>query len=166
MKKNVFLLCVLAVMALTVTNCETEKPPAAPEGEKLEGTSWTLVGFFDVGKNELKEADRNFVDEPYREILVRSCEGHCYTLGFLEYGDVGGATVVNSFMGGYVVDYTHSTIEFREMDISMAEDPEDGERYYRDLRCVQAFELNDAELKLYYNNRKNYLLFRPWGRPQ
>jgi len=167
MKKNVFLLCVLAVMALTVTNCETEKPPAAPEGKKLEGTGWTLVGFFDVEKNELEEVNREPKDDGM--YWAEQCKANwlwCYSLDFREnlsitgYPEYRGKGIKRAFWGTYNIDYTRSIIMWQDEDGTAVVDFDEAERYIEELHRTQIFELNDRVLKLYFSDRKNYLLFK------
>ncbi|MPN26491.1 hypothetical protein SDC9_173916 [bioreactor metagenome] len=59
------------------------------------------------------------------------------------------------------MDYTHSTIDMHNRLLRIAmQDTHDGELYHTALEAAKTFELSDTELKLYYNNGKNYLLFK------
>ena len=60
-----------------------------------------------------------------------------------------------------IVDYTLSTIQFKINSKPDANDVYDGDFYYQILAYnTLEFELNENELKLFYNNRKNYLLYK------
>ena len=155
MKNTKLLLFALAVLAFV--SCDG-KEPVGPGGKNvLAETEWKLVGFFDVVKGELIE------------IMGKECDD-CYTLRFfvLSGEDLPQCrikTTANTGTGSYRADYSNSTIEFVDTlsRTGMEELYEDGKWYYTILHSgirTFEFELKDVELKLYYNNRKNYLLFK------
>jgi len=155
MKKAIFLLCSLVVLVFTVINCNTGVSLDKGDG-KLFNTRWKLVGFFDVEKNE------------FSELEVKNCV-HCYILNFQQDSTVvendkrywvsWGKLETVSFGAYYIVDYIRSTIIFELIARHASEDTYDGEKYYEALVDVRTFERNGDELKLYYNDGKNYLLF-------
>jgi len=148
MKNAKLLLCALAMLAFI--GCDG-KEPVGPGGKNtLAYTKWKLIGFFDVNENKLTEP-----------VVAESCD-NCYTLQFYDTTGCNGRAVKNSFRGYYRANYTYSTIEFVDsLSETLVEEPdEEANRYLADLQNVNAFELKDVELKLYYNNKKNYLLFK------
>ena len=72
-----------------------------------------------------------------------------------------GTLVLWTFDFNYTMDYTLSTFKFQCMSRGYTADIYDGDFYYNILDDVQEFEfeLKENELKLYYNDRKNYLLY-------
>jgi hypothetical protein len=142
----------------TVTNCDSE---ISPGESTLFDTRWKLVGFFDVERNELREPRYGdpWGDDP----------DYWYTIHFLPdtvRGDHGlhaatGTSIMNAIGCLYIADYTLSTFILFEVIATVMGDRFDGQDYIDALREVQAFELKDTSLKLYYNDKKNYLLFRP-----
>ena len=67
---------------------------------------------------------------------------------------------VNFFSGNvyYLIDYTLSMIQF---GIIVPEDSSSDEKEYLNALCnAQTFELKNSELKIYYNDKMNYLLFK------
>ena len=57
-----------------------------------------------------------------------------------------------------LVDYSLSTIQF-EINPTL-DDSSDDKKYFNALGNTQAFEVENCNLKLYFNNRNNYLLFK------
>ena len=120
----------------------------------LEGTKWKLVGIMDLKTGELIEF------EP------KDCE-ECYTITF-NYTSTsfwGKVVEVECFSSCYTIDYTLLTIQF-PLGIQRpdAEDIYDGEVFLEILihkfQELGQFELKNTELKLYYNDKNNYLLFK------
>jgi len=175
MKNTKLLLFALAVLAFV--GCDGKEPVRPEEGKKPPvGILWELVGFFDVEKNELIEADRQFLNESNGEMYSRYCETFsCYLVEFYgnrfyqgshseRYPMFAGKMVRGGFRGGYVIDYAKSTIKITVSNRDLVEDFDDAEKYLSHLKRIQAFELKDStELKLYYNDHMNYLLFRSLG---
>jgi len=136
--------------------CKKNNPISGTEPDteiSLKGTKWKLVGIMDMLIGELTEL------EP------EDCED-CYTIAFDNIDDFfeGKAVEVVFLSPCYTVNYTFSTIQF-PMGIERpdADDIYDGNLYLEiwsfNFREVQPFELRDSELKLYYNDKRNYLLF-------
>jgi len=157
MKNGKLLQFALAVLVFTVINCNNGVSPDKGDG-KLFNTKWKLVGFFDVEKEMLATPE------------VNDCE-NCYTLEFSGQKDTlflydsgywrcSGEIITLNFGCSYAVDYTSSTFNFGAITRVAAQELHDGEEYNMMLYNVQAFELSNDSLKLYYNDRKNYLLFK------
>jgi hypothetical protein len=49
---------------------------------------------------------------------------------------------------------------WQDEDGTAVVDFDEAERYIEELHRTQIFELNDRVLKLYFSDRKNYLLFK------
>jgi len=116
----------------------------------LQGTNWKLAGIFNSETGNIKEL------EP------KNCDG-CYTLSFLT-----DSTFITQGVNIYVdyarysVNYTLSTIHF-SFYIVAVDEPYDGNEYWYSLLSAgqyQKFYLSDTYLKLYFNDKMNYLLFK------
>jgi len=70
---------------------------------------------------------------------------------------VRGVNIYLPFSTCYFVDYALSTIQF---EIYLYDDDYDGNEYFEALLNTQTFELRKSTLKLYFNDKKNYLLFK------
>jgi hypothetical protein len=136
-------------------------------------TKWKLVGFFDIEKNQLIEP-----------VAPKDCDT-CYTLEFgpKDTCEPAGipetprcsdttATIIGVYKGaiGYLVgvDNTLSTLNFFFSVTWGRPIIDEGDSVYFQafqftgddvIRRIE-YELTGSELKLYYNDRKNYLLFR------
>ena len=70
-------------------------------------------------------------------------------------------TSTNSMVGLYSVDYETGAFQIcRGGWSTMVGEIPDGNRYNDALHTVQSFFLQKTELRLYYNNNQNYLLFK------
>ena len=107
---------------------------------------WKLAGFGDVSSSGIKNAEPN--DE------------WCYVLKFKERGELAGMTSTNSFEGTYEINYSKSIIQILIGFITKVGEYLDGELYIESLKNVNFFTLEKDELKLYYNDGQNYLLFK------
>jgi hypothetical protein len=162
MKNKIFMLCMFVVLMVTVTNCDSGVSPEEKGERMLFDTRWKLAGFYDVERNELREPR-------YGEIPFDLEHDRWYTLHFLSATDdhmgahqANGISVGNMAGCAYIADYALSTFVFFHVTTLVTNDFYDGQDYIDALQDVQAFELKDTSLKLYYNDKKNYLLFRPW----
>ena len=148
-----------AVLAFTAVNAE--------EASTLFGTKWKLGAFFNAETNELRKPDNgSFADTSDQEdlfTLVFSQDSIVRYEG-REYQTCKGRLAFSTFWGLYTADYLNSAIGFEVLiRPNKIGDPEDGEKYDRALYLSRAFELNDTCLKIYYGDRSDYLLFKPWG---
>jgi len=154
----------VAVLLFTVTSCiaNPSDKNSEPTGARLADTKWKLAGFGDVGEGELREP--GYGDPWGRDPKT------WYTLFFLpdtalDYRGYMIADVESVMNGGgfmYVADYESSTFTTVETMFTQMQERFNGQEYINALEEVQAFELRDTTLKLYYNDKKNYLLFRSW----
>ncbi len=138
---------------------ECEKTNTSPiidsQQSTLENTKWKLVGFVDVAEECLKRA------EPTKDCgKYYNCEKF-YTLHFTD-SILYGYTTTNSFNAISDIDYTKNTIQVKITLTPEVGEMDDGYLYSDILHEVQSFSFQNNELRLYYNNRKNYLLYKTW----
>jgi len=118
------------------------------EKDLFTDNNWKLVGFVDVEAGNMKVA------EPTDE--------WCYTLLFKKNKKWEGISSSNSMQGKYKINYnTHGVNISIELMTMVAEFP-DGNLYLESLEKVDFFSVQESELKLYYNNNQNYLLYKFW----
>jgi hypothetical protein len=131
----------------------------------LTNTNWKLVGFVDVEKECLKKAKpegercytlafKGSLSEDTLFIYGRDTNINCHTIFF-------GYTSTNEIVCTCSID--HKICDFRICSggiRTLAGETADGERYNDALFAVQSFSLYENELRLYYNNKNNYLLFK------
>ena len=112
----------------------------------LKGTTWKLAGFMDVETGNLKVAEP---DAP-----------RCYILRFDTNSTFSGTSSTNEIYGEYRIDYEKSTLNITGYGGTKINELFDGLLFVKSFMSVQSFFLSDAELRLYYDNGKNYLLFK------
>jgi hypothetical protein len=167
MKKRAFTLLTLLVTALALTAVGEEKPLS------LEGTKWKLVGFVDAKTDEIRKVDdsTNFLCYNCPKPAGPEAE-KWYTLEFnIEFDTTRGRNYSGYFSSEFFresccfnIDYTNSTITFGKigsLDAPLGSIP-DEEKYFGALTNAQTFELTDTSLKIYYNEKSEYLLFKLW----
>jgi len=115
----------------------------------LEGTKWKLVGIGSLDKIALQEL------EP------KDCE-KCYTLTFDTDKSFLTFSSTNELQGIYNADYTAHTIQIVDFGGSKINEIGDGILYVNPFgeMVIQSFSLQGSELRLYYSEKKNYLLFK------
>ena len=116
----------------------------------LTSTTWLLIGFGDTQTGSVKKVEPN--------------GNRCYIFTFNDDNTLTGYSSTNDLMGTYTADFDKSTIE---MIVGGTERGEvgDGYLYIDALVSVESFSLSPAgELKLYYNDKKSYLLYKGVGR--
>ena len=115
------------------------------ETNPLKGTEWKLAGFVDKEKGTLK------VPEP------KDCI-NCYMLKF-GTDTIWGVTSWNLFRADCKINYEAHSIHIFSYEGDLAGEQGDGWIYRDALFSVQFFSFRKNELRLYYNNKKKYLLF-------
>ena len=131
------------VICILVCSCSNTSKDMAANNICNE---WKLAGFVDVPSSDMKYA------EPDDE--------WCYVLTFIKGGKLSGMSSTNSFEGAYKIDYFKNSINISIGFMTKVCEYLDGELYMESLKNVHFFSLEKDELKLYYNNRQNYLLFK------
>jgi hypothetical protein len=143
MKTKLFTTVVYNFMLLGL-GCSNENESVS--SNHLAGTIWKLEGFVDVGTGNLKVAEPN--------------DPKCYILTFDTDSTISGTSSTNGVSGIYSVNYEKSTLCFIAYGGTKRGEVHDGYLFVNSFRAVQSFSLSDTALRLYYNDGKNYLLFK------
>ena len=130
----------LLTICLIGTACEKEN-------KSLVNTKWKLIGIVDVETGVLTEL------EP------KKCQ-ECYTLVFMTNDVLRTFSCSNRYSGQYLVDYKTNSLKIGSFIGTRANELFDGKLYIRLLESIQPFSMKKNELYLYYNDKKNYLLFK------
>jgi hypothetical protein len=140
MKKHIFnFTTILLFLAGSFFSCNKEK-------ELLTDNTWKLVGFVDAVSGEMKEA--------------KPSEEYCYILKFHKNRKLTGATSTNRILEAkYKINYSTYKINISIEIMTMANECYDGYLYIESLDKVDSFSLQEDKLRLYYNDKQNYLLF-------
>jgi len=109
----------------------------------LPSTKWKLDGIVDVETNTIKELEPKDWEK-------------CYTLTLYSDGTFTGFTSRNEF----VCVFETSTGNVRLLLITEVNEQGDGRLFYNTLLSVQSHSQQENELRLYYNNEMNYLLYK------
>ena len=152
--KNILLINILLIFSAC-----SEKTDKSEEKDLLLNSAWKLVGFVDVETEKMKEA------EPTDEwcFILRFKEGNFTPelSNSLEGGKkLSGSSSTNSFEGAYEIDESKNSINISIGLMTQVNEYLDGELYMKSLKNTDFFSLEEDELKLYYNNGQNYLLFK------
>jgi len=140
-------LCLVVVTLFAVVSCD-DKSESLPK-DTLQGSKWKLVGIGSLDKIALQEL------EP------KNCE-KCYTLTFDTDNAFQTFSSTNELQGTYKANYGTQKIQITDFGGTKRGEIGDGYLYWsHDIwHTVQTFSLQDDELRLYYNENRNYLLFR------
>ena len=139
MKTKTFLFSVIALFLLnTSTGCEKETLIS-----DIYHT-WKLEGIGDLSNNSFEKANPS------------NCE-NCYTITFVKDGMFSGFTASNSFYGEYQIEVTK--LKVNNFTTTKVYELGNGEKYSEAIPHIVSFEITGNELKLYYNQGQNYLLF-------
>jgi hypothetical protein len=113
----------------------------------LSGTKWKLVGFVDTATGKMKAA--------------KPKESKCYTLMFNKNNILSGISSANTISGHYTIEQESSKIQIQLQPTTTANEVCDGTLYLQTINTVQSFSVKEKEaLMLYYNDKKNYLLYK------
>jgi heat shock protein HslJ len=112
--------------------------------EPLQGTKWKLTGFVDTQTGTVKEPEPN--------------SANCYWLYFNIDKTLNGTSSTNEIMGNYEI--ANSTIQIINLGGTEINELFDGKLFMESLRSIESFSISGKELKLYHNNKKNYLQFK------
>lgn len=127
---------------VTASSCDKD------EAFTLEGSKWKLQSFYD--------SKGQTIDSPRPENCLE-----CYVIKFEIKGSWQGHSSTNVLFGQYKVDNSTSkgTLKFNEINGTEISELYDGSKYMLILKTVHAFEVKNNQLKLFYDNEGNYLLF-------
>ena len=127
---------------------------------RLENTSWKLAYFVDVENGTKREPIIASLPYPLPSYTIYFCD--TIDLYFCENATpLKGMADVNVIYGCYVVDYTASSIKtYNVWNTAVYVPPEsDEDNYVYSICNATTFEITKNQLKLFYNDKKNYLLF-------
>jgi hypothetical protein len=138
------------VVFLLAIGCKKASPPEE-SGYDIETTlqgNWKLVGKVNTETGIIQEFEPVDSDE-------------YYTLTFLSDSTMTaqGVNIIVYPYGLYTVDNIHSTIEF-SFYIPGIDEPGDGNEYWSYICWIHEFDINNAELMLFNNDKMYYLLFK------
>lgn len=149
------LLAALAALAFGGIGCDGDDlPEVAPHNapaQALKENNWKLVGIMDAQTGSLKE------------LKPKDCgRWVCYMLTFDTDTKISFFAGVNDGFGNYNYDYeTHSFHIVDDFNMSeVGADHTDEELWLSILKAVKSFSLLENELRLYYNENRNYLFFK------
>jgi hypothetical protein len=148
-KSTVGTLCIIAMFLFTITSGCTEK---GEEGEEsILGTTWKFIGFVDVQTDVLDEVE------------LIECE-KCYTLKFTEE-TVGGWSILNvvSIIFFDAITISPTNVPFSQRPVvggTKIGEPSEPTLYTNALKDLTSYIYEDEKLKLFYNEDKNYLLYK------
>ena len=145
----------ITALFLLAAGCGKEPPtptppsptPTPPPTELSK--QWHLVGFVHVADSTVTPPER------------MRCKS-CFSLTLGADGTISGQGFLTMFAGSYRAHDGRITLE----GIGGAADGEqpDGKQYIEALRAASRYEILSARrMRLYYNEGKDYLLFREWG---
>jgi hypothetical protein len=143
---GVFALC--SCMNMNNLDDNADPPALAP----LEGTAWKLAGFVDAETGVLTELDGT------------DCE-KCYKLAFATDADAEGWSMLNQFWIRFwePIQISSTNISFSKQPRSCGTEvgePPTPTRYKKALADLTSYIYYNDELKLFYNNNRNYLLYK------
>ena len=146
MKNKMFTFIVfLLILSGSFSACKDEQK----EPVSLTNTSWKLVGIVDTKTNVLTEL------EP------KDC-AKCFTLIFDTDSTFLTYTASNDLGGVYIIDYITQSFHITNFGGTKVGEIGGGELYVTPFwnKSILSFSLQQNELKLYYNDGKNYLNFK------
>ncbi|MDR2920242.1 MAG: hypothetical protein LBV72_12875 [Tannerella sp.] len=128
---------------------DPDKDKGNPEQGVLNGTRWKLTGIMDVQSGMLTVPETKDCNE-------------CYTLVFDAKNSFSFFSPANELGGNYIIDYVTQSFQVAQFGGTKIAEPEDAELYVKPFwtNSIQFFSLLENELKLYYNDKKSYLLFK------
>jgi heat shock protein HslJ len=152
------ILCTLLIGFFITVSCEKPTVPNTPQSDdpallttkdstatNLAGTKWKLVKFVNVSEGITKDP------EPSSD--------SCYWIMFNNDGTMCGQSSTNELFGYYQINFSTLTIQLLVGGTKISE-MFDGSLYMEKINLVDSFNLTNTDLKMYYNNQQNYLLFK------
>ncbi|MDR0667564.1 MAG: hypothetical protein LBF90_02975 [Prevotellaceae bacterium] len=140
MKTNIFKTIAILLIVAGVMACKKEKE----NNSSLQGSKWKLAGYVDAATGNRIDA------EP------ADCE-RCYTLIFDTEMTASGYSVINQISVSLVSEKMFSVT-------TAVEDSMNGnvKLFYEAIETVDSYKYENAELKFFYNNKQNYLLYNSY----
>ncbi len=137
---------ILLLLAGLVGSCK-DKEKDKVETTNLTGTQWKLAGIVNASTGEMQEL------EP------KDCE-KCFTLSFDTDSTLSGHSSENDQFGKYIADYKTQNISITDLWGTELIERGDGNLFLQTLISIQSFSSQSGDLRLYYNDKQNYLLFK------
>jgi len=148
-----------------------EKMKSTEETNPLEGTKWKLAGIVDTSTNELMVLEPKYLDDFFSRVYDVN---DFYTLMFDKDDAFTGRTTTNIIMGTYTFlktdlenldksnneKYVTNSIFFDSFGGTKLGELGDGKLWWDIFPTIRFFSLQEKELKLFYNDNKNYFLFK------
>ena len=159
MQKGTVVTLSIMVMAVFTVGCASTTDLNNENDDhltSLEGTKWKLAGIVNAKTGVLK------ILEP------KNCE-NCYTLAFDNMVPYCEEDILSSFstysstnkLGGcYTVDYAQHSIHIFNFGGTKIGENGDGNLWWDIFPIIEYFSLQKNQLRLYYNGKNNYLLFK------
>ena len=176
MKKEVLLMAILFLSSAIITGLtgcdkdkeckEWEQTPIEPQA--LLNTTWKCAGFVDIESCKIKKPKcpewRDCTND-YTFTFTNDTASEYNPWYFMDTIARGlkvfyGTTSTNSISGTYEFDYMTGSSYITIRLTTLVGETSDGYQYCDVLPVVQYFSLQEKELRLYYNNKRNYLLFK------
>jgi len=148
-------LCIAGMVLAILTAVTGMTACSDDEGETtLINTSWKLQGY------------GNTNDQTIREPLESPMYGsRAYTVRFSESGTISGLACFNENMGRYRVwGDSIKVLSFGGTKVGSVSPYLEEEDYYKfSFMNCSTFEISNRQLKLFYNDGKEYMLFNRWS---
>jgi heat shock protein HslJ len=144
MKKILFMLLPVFILTLGFVGCDKEENNSSQE-TTLQETKWKLAGFVDEEAGQKRP-------EPY--------DSNCYWLYFNSDKTLSGMSSTNELMGEYEFNLQSFTFRFTKLGGTKRGEVFDGNLFVECLNAIQSFSVSNDELRLYYSDKKNHLLFK------
>lgn len=107
--------------------------------------SWKFEGFKYLSNSSFEKADPS------------DCE-NCYIFTLSDEGKITGRTSTNTIFGEFQIEKQNmKIINFGGTEIN---ELGNGQKYIETMSLIEKYEISNNELKLYYNQNQNYLLFK------
>lgn len=107
--------------------------------------TWKLEGFGNVSNSS------------FEKVIPSDCE-NCFLLSFSENWKVSGSTSTNTFSGVFQIN--KQNINITNITATMVNELGNGQKYFDAISLVEKCEFIDGKFKLFYNQNRNYLLFK------
>ena len=122
----------------------------------LGGTKWKLAGIIDVETEALTVLEPKECDNCYT-IIFDNAVSDCNEDNLSSFSTYSSS---NSLGACYEIDYEESSINIFHFGGTKRGEIGDGNLWWYIIPIVQSFALENNQLRLYYNDNTNYLLFK------
>ena len=142
-------------------SCQNQTEQEEPESIPLTGTKWKLVGIVNAKTGALKVLEpKDCENEEFKKMLgLKDCV-ECYCPTFDTDSIFSFHTATNLLHAIFYINYNTMCFRIRIIGGTKVNAFFDERLFRETLYAVQSFSFQENELKLYYNDEKNYLLFK------